>query len=54
MQVGDLITWVQCKERQIGIVVAFHLTDPDTFRYWKVCHNGEIVIRREEWMKVLS
>ena len=54
MKVGDLVTWTQRNERQIGIVVSFHSTDPDTFRFWKVCHNGETAIRREGWMKVIS
>ena len=54
MKVGDLVTWVQCNERQIGIVVAFHSTDPDMFRFWKVYYNGKTEIRREEWAKVLS
>ena len=54
MKVGDLITWTQRNERQIGIVVAFHSTDPDTFRFWKVYHNGETEVRREGWFKVLS
>jgi len=57
VQVGDLVTWTQRNEQQIGIIVA----DPDFARKesygaqcWSVFHDGEITIAREEWLQVLN
>ena len=56
VQVGDLVTWTQRNERQIGIIVA----DPDfghkgaQSQCWSVVHNGEMTIARGEWLKVIS